>query len=112
MCIGVPMRIVSVDGLRALCEREGERRHIDLSLVGPQPAGTWVLTFLDAAREVLSAQEAQRIDDALKALGAVMDGEQNIDHLFADLVDREPQLPEHLRPLAAATPKAATGEAE
>lgn len=102
MCIGIPMRIISVEGLRALCEREGERRYIDLSLVGPQPAGTWVLTFLDAAREVLGAEEARRIDDALKALSAVMQGGQNIDHLFADLVDREPQLPEHLRPPAPA----------
>ena len=60
--------------------------------------GTWVLVFLDAAREVLSARDAARIGDALKALALIGRGETDVDHLFADLIGREPELPEHLKP--------------
>ena len=35
--------------------------------------------------------------DALEALEMAMRGESDFEHLFADLIDREPQLPEHLR---------------
>ena len=45
---------------------------------------------------VLDDLEAQQIDDALSALEAALRGE-SVDHLFADLVDREPELPEFLR---------------
>jgi hydrogenase expression/formation protein HypC len=33
----------------------------------------------------------------LQALTLTLQGDTNIDHLFADLVNREPQLPEFLR---------------
>jgi hypothetical protein len=33
-----------------------------------------------------------------QALAAVLAGHDNVDAFFADLVDRTPQLPEHLRP--------------
>lgn len=98
MCIGIPMRVAEPGELQAWCEGRGERRLIDMQLVGPQPAGAWVLTFLDAAREVLDAQQALRIDAALDALDAALRGETaDFDRYFADLVGQEPQLPEHLR---------------
>lgn len=97
MCIGIPMRIVTVDGLRAVCaRRSGETQAIDLSLVGPQPAGQWLLVFIDAARSLLTEDEALQVDDALQAVEAVMRGE-DVDHLFADLVGREPELPDFLK---------------
>jgi len=99
MCIGIPMQVQRCEGNLATCLRDGQAQEIDMSLVGEHPPGTWVLTFLGCAREVLSAADAQRIDQALEALGAVMAGQSQIDHLFADLVDREPPLPEHLRRL-------------
>lgn len=93
MCIGIPMQIVIAEEGYAWCEGLGQRRQINTLLVGDQPVGTWVLTFLDSAREVLSADDAARITDAVQAVNLVMQGETDIDHLFADLVDREPQLP-------------------
>lgn len=97
MCIGVPHRLLSVDGLNALGERRGGVCFdVDLSLVGPQPVGAWVLVHLGAARSVLSEVEARQIDDALAAAEAVQRGE-SIDHLFADLIGREPTLPDHLK---------------
>jgi len=97
MCIGVPMQIVETGDGYAWCEGMGETRQIDTLLVGNLPVGSWVLTFLDSAREVLSADDAARITDAVQAVNRVMRGDANIDHLFADLIDREPQLPEFVQ---------------
>lgn len=100
MCIGVPMQVVAGDGegLFAVCESRGERRRVDMMLVGEQPPGTWVLEFQGAARRVLTPAEAAQTLDALQALACALRGDtEAIDALFADLVDREPQLPEHLR---------------
>jgi len=55
-----------------------------------------VLGHIDTAIRVLDAGEARLIDDALKGLEAAMRGE-NFDSLFADLIEREPKLPDHLR---------------
>lgn len=99
MCIGIPMRVISCNGLSALCESEGRQEQVDLSLVGAQPAGSWLLVFLGAAREVLDEGRAREIGQALEALAAVAAGASGaeLDRLFADLTEREPQLPEHLR---------------
>jgi hydrogenase expression/formation protein HypC len=108
MCIGVPMRIESGDGVSAMALGESadgavERRTIDMMIVGAQPPGTWVLAFHGAARRVLDPLEARQIRDALAALAIALDSDSAappdaaLDALFADLVDREPQLPEHLR---------------
>ncbi|MEI8571850.1 HypC/HybG/HupF family hydrogenase formation chaperone [Methylomonas sp. EFPC1] len=97
MCIGIPMQVIEPRGDSALCEYRGQTTLIDMMLVGEQVAGTWLLVFLDAAREVISAERAAQIADALEAMRLAMQGETNFDHLFADLVDREPELPEFLR---------------
>ena len=97
MCIGIPMRLAS-DGIgRAFAEGRGQVETLDLMLVGDQPAGTWVLAFRGAAVRLLSADEARETNAALDALEAVLAGDCDVDAHFADLVDREPVLPEHLR---------------
>lgn len=96
MCLGVPVQVIESGEHFARCAgRSGELR-IDLSLVGTQPPGTWLLCFLDAAREIIPAERAAAINAALDALVAVDAGETDLSAFFADL-DREPQLPEHLR---------------
>jgi hydrogenase assembly chaperone HypC/HupF len=102
MCIGVPMRVIEGDGVAAVCEARGARERVDMLIVGAQPPGTWVLVFHGAARRVLTETEALQTIDALDALGIALRAPdaaaaQAIDALFADLVGREPQLPEHLR---------------
>lgn len=109
MCIGVPMRVESSDGLVAVAVSEAadgavERHTLDMLIVGSQPPGAWVLAFNGAARRVLDEVEARQILDALAALAIALDAEGDpgqaaaLDALFGDLVDRTPQLPEHLRP--------------
>ena len=94
MCIGVPMVVIEDGGDFALCEdHAGQRAEVDMRLVGAQAPGTWLLTFMNAARSVMDAVEAQQVADALRAVALALNGE-SIDHLFADLIDREPQLPD------------------
>jgi hydrogenase expression/formation protein HypC len=90
------MRIVEADEMSALCERGEERRRVSLLLLGPQPVGAFVLVHIDTAVRVLDEEEAGLIEQALQGLAAALRGE-NIDRHFADLIGREPQLPEHLR---------------
>jgi len=96
MCVGIPMRVLESQGWSARCAGRHGHGTIDLALVGPVPAGTWVLTFMGYAKAVLDADEAARIEDALEAVDRALRGE-SIDHLFADLIGREPELPAHLR---------------
>ena len=97
MCIGVPMQVVAGGTGRAQCEGRGQRELLDLMLVGDQPVGTWVLAFRGAAMRVMSVEEARETNGALDALEAVLAGENDINAHFADLVDREPVLPDHLK---------------
>ncbi len=106
MCIGLPMQIRETGFGYAICEGMGITRQVDTLLIGEQPVGTWVLTFLDSAREILSKDDAMKISNAIKAVDLVMNnnGEmssdgmdrQSIEALFADLTDREPPKPPSL----------------
>jgi hydrogenase expression/formation protein HypC len=101
------MRILSVEGFSASCEAaDGQTGSVDLSLVGPQEPGTWVLEFLGAAREVLDPENAARISRALGGLRSLMNG-GDLGDAFADLDAREPALPPHLEAARLAGAKTA-----
>lgn len=86
MCIGIPKRVVSVEGEFAWCRGvDGVSERINMMLVGAQEAGTWVLTSLGLAREVLTEAEAATINDALAALEAALRGDYDPSKHFADL---------------------------
>ena len=85
MCMGLPMQIIESGFGSAICDYNGEQRQIDTMLIGQQEPGTWILVFVEAAREVIDEQTALQIRDALQALDMVMGGDDNIDHLFSDL---------------------------
>lgn len=96
MCLGVPMTVLDDGAFTALCGRGDERRRVSMMLVGAQAPGTRVLVHIDSAVRVLDPAEAEAIDRALDGLAAALDG-RAFDHLFADLIDREPELPAHLK---------------
>jgi hydrogenase expression/formation protein HypC len=98
MCLGIPMQVVAADGNAATCSGRSGTQCIDVSLLGPVVPGEWLLTFLGAARGRLDADEAAQIGRALDALESIERGEPlDVAAFFADLVERGPQLPEHLR---------------
>lgn len=103
MCLGIPMQVISAEGHAAVCRGRNGLERIDTLRTGPLAAGQWVLTSLGAAREIIDAERAAQVESALDALTVVLSGEGGdvnalIDRHFADLVNREPQLPEFLRP--------------
>ena len=100
MCVGVPMQVVEMRGATAVCAARSGMCEIDMCLVGNVDPGCWVMTFLGAAREIIDEATARRAADALQAVEMAARGEAGFEHLFADLIDREPQLPDFLRPPA------------
>ena len=98
MCLGIPMRILEVHENSALCEGRNGQMLINTMLLEKVEVGQWLLTFLDAGREVIDAERAALVNAALDGLQAVSEGEEmDLDIFFADLANREPQLPEFLR---------------
>ncbi len=57
--------------------------------------GCWCSTPSRASASARSARAD--VGNALDALEAALAGETDLDRHFADLVNREPELPEHLR---------------
>ncbi|OIQ96297.1 HupF/HypC family protein [mine drainage metagenome] len=98
MCLGIPMQVIEVHETYALCEGRNGRQVINTMLVDRVEVGQWLMTFLDAGREVIDAERAALVNAALDGLQAVSEGgEVDLDVFFADLVNREPTLPEFLR---------------
>lgn len=102
MCLAIPLKVVAMEGSHALCEGRDGIERIDTLLTGPLAPGQWVLSFLGAAREVIEPERAAQILDAVAALSALLAGEGDatalVDAHFSDLVGREPQLPDFLKP--------------
>lgn len=102
MCVGIPMQVLEASGSMALCEGMGRREQVDTLLTGDPQVGDWLLVFLGSAREIISAEQARAITDALTAVNLALAGDTSVDHLFPDLANREPELPEFLRPKSPA----------
>lgn len=102
MCIGIPLRVIASHDFHAVCDDAGQPRTVDTTLIGRAEVGDWLLVFLGSAREVLDVDTAHKMRDALAAMERVMAGDHQVEHLFADLVEREPSLPAHLQHLPQA----------
>lgn len=96
MCLGIPMKVIESHGYLALCEGRGRREQVNLLLVGEVATGQWLHVALGTARELLDEQQAAQIDAGLDALAAIEAGATDFDRHFADLVGREPTLPDGL----------------
>jgi hydrogenase expression/formation protein HypC len=82
-----------------------ELHTVEASLLdNPPRAGDWLLVHVDVAVRALDADEAQQIGDALEAVAAAAAGAP-FEHLIADLIDREPELPAHLKDQVAGEPQ-------
>ena len=104
MCLGLVMTVLDGDEASAMVAWGDERRRVSMLLIGAQPPGTEVLVHVDMAVRVVDAQEAILLRDAITGLIAAQRGE-DFEHLFADLIGREPELPPHLRPGGASAPE-------
>lgn len=87
MCLSIPKQVVAWEGEGefAWVERDGARERVNMLLLGIQPLGTWVLTSLGIAREVVEDDERALIEDALAALAASLAGDYDPAGHFRDL---------------------------
>jgi hydrogenase expression/formation protein HypC len=60
MCLGVPARIVEVQGTSATAEVGGARREISVLLLDRVTVGDWVILHAGFAIEKLSPEEAEK----------------------------------------------------
>lgn len=90
MCLSIPMQVVAWegDGDFAWVERGERRERINMMLLGAQPVGTWVLTSLGLAREVVEPEQLALIEEALTALAASLGGDYEPERYFRDLPER------------------------
>jgi hydrogenase expression/formation protein HypC len=85
MCIGLPMRIVTLGLGSALAEVDGAARTISTAMLMDEPqVGDWVLVHNQLAIRLIDAHEAAQIRDALSAVLAAERGEP-FEHLLNDL---------------------------
>ena len=92
------MRVVEAHENSAICDGRNGRQVINTMLLGPVEVGQWLMTFLNSGREVIDEERAALVNAALDGLQALSEGgEVNLDMYFADLVNREPTLPDFLR---------------
>ncbi len=96
MCVGIPVRLTGVDGIIGRAANGDVLEMVDLSLLPEARPGDWVLAFLGTGHAIVAEDDALKIRAALSALSSLMTGGE-IGDAFADLEDREPQLPPHLQ---------------
>lgn len=87
MCLSVPMQVVAWEGEGdfAWVARGERRERINMMLLGAQPVGTWVLTSLGLAKEVIDEAQRLEIEDALAALAASLEADYDPRAHFRDL---------------------------
>jgi hydrogenase expression/formation protein HypC len=87
MCLSIPMQVAAWegDGDFAWLVRGERRERVNMMLLGAQPVGTWVLTSLGLAREVVEPEQLALIEEALTALAASLGGDYQATAYFRDL---------------------------
>jgi hydrogenase expression/formation protein HypC len=75
MCLGIPMKVVSVEGFLARCEAKGVERDVSLFMMQDEPVGVgeFVMVHVGYAIQKMTEQEARsawEIYDQLLGEGA------------------------------------------
>ncbi len=101
MCVGIPMRILSLPSEgRAICEGRGRTQNIDVMLLESPQIGDWVLYWNGMACEKISESRAEQVNKALDSLENALNGlPQSETDPFADIAANTGKLPPHLAAL-------------
>lgn len=76
MCLGVPMKIIDIEGTTATVEMAHVRQRCDLSLSPEAKVGDYVIVHAGFAIEVLNEEEARETLELLDAVGFDTGGER------------------------------------
>jgi hydrogenase expression/formation protein HypC len=76
MCLGIPMRIESIDGLTAQCEAKGVRRTVGLLMLQHEhlASGDYLMVHLGQAIDKVSREEALAAWAIYDEMFALLDG--------------------------------------
>ena len=92
MCLALPMKVIRMEDSTALCESRNGIERMDTMLTGPLEAGQWILGFLGAAREVIDAERAAQVEEALYAMGSEV--ESNTVEVYVSRLRKKLERPE------------------
>lgn len=68
MCIGIPVKIVKIDGNNGIAEYGGVKRKVGLQLIEDINIGDWVILHAGFAITKLDKQEAKETLELLKEI--------------------------------------------
>lgn len=68
MCLGIPMKILSKNGERAVVALGGTKREINIALIGDAKAGDYVIVHAGFAIEKLDQKRAEETLEILKEM--------------------------------------------
>ncbi|HNW69744.1 MAG TPA: HypC/HybG/HupF family hydrogenase formation chaperone [Bacteroidales bacterium] len=74
MCLGIPSKIISIDGDAAIVSVGGTEVEASLQLLDDAKVGDFVLLHTGFAIEKISDEEAKETLELLKKLGEIEDG--------------------------------------
>lgn len=66
MCLGIPMKIIAIDGTSGIVENKGIKLKVELVLIENPEEGDWVIVHAGFAITKLTDQEAQETLELLK----------------------------------------------
>ncbi len=68
MCLAIPMRVVEIDGFRAVAEVDGVRREARLDLLSEVAVGDYILVHAGLAIATVDPKDAEETLDFLRQL--------------------------------------------
>lgn len=69
MCLGIPMKLVKIDGENGIVDSGGLRKNVNLSLMKNAKIGDYLLIHAGFAIETIKPKEAAKTLKALKDVG-------------------------------------------
>ena len=69
MCLGIPMKVVKIDGDEGIVESGGLRKKANFSLMKSAKPGDYILLHAGFAIEKIKDSEARKTLKALKSIG-------------------------------------------
>jgi hydrogenase expression/formation protein HypC len=79
MCLGIPMRILDIDGHVARCDAKGVERDVNLFLLGDRSpeVGDFVMVHVGYAIQLVEAREARSVWELHDAMQALEDSQRD-----------------------------------
>lgn len=73
MCLAIPMKVITIEGARAVVEQAGARRTIHVGLLDQVAAGDYVLVHAGYAIAQVDEEEARRTLELVRQLASPPD---------------------------------------